>query len=246
MGRSLPDGVVAVVKAECATCVLVTPVLHQLREAGVELTVFTQDDPTFPEGLAPIHDEDLAVSLAPRHRDRADADPGEGRRRGRPHLRLVPVGVGGAHRRRRASGRASPTCGPGCGSLSVDPDLVDVLAVRFGGIGAAQPPGRDRRARGRGRGALRPRLDRRPARGPADRGTRAADAQGHDPRARRGGRRRAARPRRRHRREGRRQRGDGRLQAGVPAGGPRRASRPCAPTSSTSTACSPPRCRSVR
>ena len=62
-------------------------------------------------------------------------------------------------------------------------------------------------------------LDRRPARRPADRGARAADAGGHDPRAGRGRRRRAARPRRRHRREGRHQRGHGRLPARVPAVG---------------------------
>ena len=106
-----------------------------------------------PRGLVP-----------PRHRDRADAAPGRGRRRGRPHRRLGPTRVGGAHRRRRASAPDLPDMRPGCGSLSVDPDMVDELAVRFGGVGAAQPPGRARRARGRGRGAVRPGLDRRPAR----------------------------------------------------------------------------------
>ena len=50
----LPDGIVAVVKAECATCVLVAPVLRQLRESGAALTVYTQDDPTFPEGVEPL------------------------------------------------------------------------------------------------------------------------------------------------------------------------------------------------
>ena len=56
------DGLVAVVKRECPACQLVVPVLEQLAlDAG--LTVFTQDDPTFPVD-APwvVDDTDLAVS----------------------------------------------------------------------------------------------------------------------------------------------------------------------------------------
>ncbi len=131
MGRSLPDGVVAVVKAECATCVLVTPVLHQLREAGVELTVFTQDEPTFPEGLAPIHDEDLAVSYhhdietVPtliRVKDGVEVERTFGWSRSAWEAITAVEGLG----------PGLPDMRPGCGSLSVDPDMVDVLAVRFG------------------------------------------------------------------------------------------------------------------
>src|SRR3989440_882043 len=64
MGTPLPEGIVAVVKADCPTCRLVTPVLGQLRAAGVALTVFTQDDPAFPAGLEPVDDTDLDVSVA--------------------------------------------------------------------------------------------------------------------------------------------------------------------------------------
>ena len=47
----LPDGLVAFVKRDCPTCVVVAPVLAQISAApGVALTVFTQDDPEFPEG----------------------------------------------------------------------------------------------------------------------------------------------------------------------------------------------------
>src|SRR5918912_1377125 len=56
------DGLVAVVKRDCPTCRLVAPVLAQLSAAGVPLTVYSQDDPTFPEGLAPVDDTALAVS----------------------------------------------------------------------------------------------------------------------------------------------------------------------------------------
>ena len=58
----LPDGLVVVVKRECATCEVVVPVLGRLqRDLG--LTVFTQDDPAFPAGCTTVvHDGDLAVS----------------------------------------------------------------------------------------------------------------------------------------------------------------------------------------
>src|SRR5438477_2895075 len=56
------DGLVAVVKRDCPTCELTAPVLGELaRRAG--LTVFTQDDPTFPDTVpAPVHDLALDMS----------------------------------------------------------------------------------------------------------------------------------------------------------------------------------------
>ena len=128
----LPEGIVAIVKAECATCVVVSPVLRQLRESGIALTVYTQDDPSFPEGLEPRLDADLSVSY---HHD----------------IETVPTLIkveGGAEVARTVGwlrpsweeltgvtglGPDLPEQRPGCGSLSVDPDMVDVLAVRFGG-----------------------------------------------------------------------------------------------------------------
>ena len=44
----LPDGLVAVVKRDCPTCSLVEPVRRQLQEVSGRLTVYTQDDPSFP------------------------------------------------------------------------------------------------------------------------------------------------------------------------------------------------------
>src|SRR5439155_12046457 len=58
----LPDGLVAVVKHDCATCSLVVPVLGEIA-ARRGLTVYTQDDPEFPDTPAPrIDDRDLVVS----------------------------------------------------------------------------------------------------------------------------------------------------------------------------------------
>ena len=58
---TLPDGLVAIVKRECPTCELVVPVLEELAKSET-LTIYTQDDPTFPESLASEDDRDLSVS----------------------------------------------------------------------------------------------------------------------------------------------------------------------------------------
>ena len=50
LSPDLPEGWVAFVKRDCPTCVLVEPVLAELAKQG-SLTVFTQDDPSFPEAL---------------------------------------------------------------------------------------------------------------------------------------------------------------------------------------------------
>src|SRR6266542_3067879 len=53
----LPDGLVVVVKEDCATCRMVAPLLPEL-----DATVYTQDNPAFPDGSSPIHDHDLTIS----------------------------------------------------------------------------------------------------------------------------------------------------------------------------------------
>lgn len=126
----LPDGLVVVVKQDCATCRLVEPVLGELASRS-ELTVYTQDDPGFPGGVDPVDDTSLAVSW---HHDIETV----------PSLLRVEAGVEtertvGWDRQRwealtgiDALGVDLPDFRPGCGSLSVDPDKVDELRVRFG------------------------------------------------------------------------------------------------------------------
>jgi hypothetical protein len=126
----LPDGLVAFVKRDCPTCGLVAPVLAQLAKE-TRLTVYTQDDPAFPEGVDPQDDTSLARSW--HHRIEAV-----------PTLLRVE---GGVERERRLGwhrgeweatsgvtdlGPGLPEFRPGCGSLSVDPVLAPELAVRFG------------------------------------------------------------------------------------------------------------------
>jgi len=127
---ALPDGIVVVVKDECATCRTVVPVLAHLADS-VPLTVYTQDDPAFPDGVPSLHDDDLAVSW-------------------HHHIETVPTVIRvvdgveadrtvGWHRDEweRITGVAPlgpdlPAMRPGCGSMSVDPDRVAELDVRFG------------------------------------------------------------------------------------------------------------------
>lgn len=127
----LPDGFVVVVKEDCPTCVLVESVLAEL--AGqVQLTVYSQDNPRFPASLSEVvHDADLSVSW---HHDIETVPT------------LIHVMAGEEIARTIGWDRTSweaftgvENLGtsvrdwmPGCGSLSVDPNLSDELARRFG------------------------------------------------------------------------------------------------------------------
>jgi hypothetical protein len=128
----LPDGLTAVVKRECPTCALVLPVLRELRSRGMELTVVTQDDPSFPDELEPVDDTGLAFSwhhaieTVPtllRVEDGVEVERTEGW--SRPRWEAL-TGLDGL-------GPGLPDHRPGCGSRSVDPDVAGDLAVRFSG-----------------------------------------------------------------------------------------------------------------
>ena len=127
----LPEGWVIIVKRDCATCQMVVPVLHRL-VTDLDITVYTQDDPSFPDGIDAIHDEDLAVSwnheieTVPtliRVVDGAEIDRTVGWSRD-DWQRITGIGD---------LGDDLPVMRPGCGSLSVDPDRVDALRARFSG-----------------------------------------------------------------------------------------------------------------
>ena len=127
----LPDGIVVFVKRDCPTCGLVTSVLHKL--AGeVPLTVYTQDDPAFPEEVEARDDTSLemswhhqieAVPTLLRVEGGREAERTEGWNRA-DWERVT---------RRSGLGPELPDWRPGCGSLSVDPAREVELAVRFGG-----------------------------------------------------------------------------------------------------------------
>ncbi|SNS15254.1 hypothetical protein SAMN06893096_102253 [Geodermatophilus pulveris] len=119
----LPDGLVAVVKRDCPTCLLVEPVLRELGAA-----VWCQDDPDWFDG------DDTSLELS--HRLGVETVPTllrvDG---GRETARTVGwsreqwaelTGVPGL-------GEGLPDHRPGCGSLSVDPSRADALEARHGG-----------------------------------------------------------------------------------------------------------------
>ena len=60
---SLPNGLIAVVKRDCPTCLLVDPVLVEIQRAGKPLTVYVQDDPSFTQVAGSVDDRDLAQSF---------------------------------------------------------------------------------------------------------------------------------------------------------------------------------------
>lgn len=135
---ALPKGIVAFVKRDCPTCEVVAPVLADLRERlaaqkpPLALTVYTQDDPEFPKGVAPIDDTDLVVSW--HHQIEAvptlirvegarEVGRALGWHRGEWEALTGTTGLG----------KGLPELRPGCGSLSVDPSRAPALAIRFSG-----------------------------------------------------------------------------------------------------------------
>ncbi|HPA92049.1 MAG TPA: thioredoxin family protein [Quisquiliibacterium sp.] len=128
------DGLIAVVKRDCPTCTLTAPVLAELA-ARERLTVFTQDDPTFPESV-PARVDDTALDVS--HHLKIEIVPTLIRR------------VGGRETGRtygwdraeweRVSGVAGlgadlPAMRPGCGALNAEPGRLEDLLIRFGQTG---------------------------------------------------------------------------------------------------------------
>ena len=131
---SLPDGLTVVVKRDCPTCELIQPVLLQLSDGAARLTVLTQDDPTFPEGIPGVVDDtrlerswNLDIETVPtviRVVGGRETGRALGWHRGEWE---ALTGVGGL-------GKDLPAERPGCGSKTVDPGMIDELQLRFGGV----------------------------------------------------------------------------------------------------------------
>lgn len=131
---ALPSGLVVFVKRDCPTCETVVPVLEQLAGAP-GITIFTQDDPAFPPGLAVKDDLALDVSYL-------------------SGIEIVPtilrVNANGEEEARLEGwqrdewseftgvadlGAELPPWRPGCGSLSVDPEREAELQRRHSSSG---------------------------------------------------------------------------------------------------------------
>src|SRR3954467_8476284 len=122
---TLPDGLVVIVKRECETCQMIAPLLQQL-----DVTVYTQDDPAFPENVSKVHDSDLSISW---HHEIETVPTliriisGEEIERTVGWLRSDWQRITGID----TLGDDLPLMRPGCGSMSVDPNLVDGLRAKF-------------------------------------------------------------------------------------------------------------------
>ncbi len=129
----LPDGLVAVVKRDCPTCELVVPVLDHLAGSGPALTVYTQDDPSFPAIAGTVVDDtELTVSW---HHEIETVPTLLRVEEGVEVDRIVGWSRDQWQRFTELDGLGDdlPEQRPGCGSLSVDPSLADQLLARFSG-----------------------------------------------------------------------------------------------------------------
>nr|MCH9672557.1 thioredoxin family protein [Gammaproteobacteria bacterium] len=125
------NGLVAIVKRDCPTCVMVAPVLKDIEQRS-PLKIYTQDDPTFPEGIDGVTDDTsldasyrLEVEIVPtlvRFEDGVEVERTYGW--DRTAWEKV-VGVEGL-------GADLPGFKPGCGALNQDQDRLAELRIRHG------------------------------------------------------------------------------------------------------------------
>ncbi len=132
---NLPDdGLILVVKEDCATCQMIAPLAAELEQQGLLKVTFSQDNPAFPEGVSVEDDRELETSF------RLDTEIVPlliRRKEGKEEGRVV-----GWHRDEWQNltglndlGGDLPDQRPGCGSLSVSPGMAEELQARFGETG---------------------------------------------------------------------------------------------------------------
>jgi hypothetical protein len=135
MPAELPrDGLVAIVKRDCPTCVMAAPVLCELATLG-GLTVFTQDDPSFPETV-PIRVDDTGLGVS--HRLGIEIVPTLIRfEAGREVGRTFGWDRGEWERLSGIAGLGAdlPEARPGCGAKNVEPGVLERLKIRFNETG---------------------------------------------------------------------------------------------------------------
>ena len=132
----LSDGLAVFVKRDCPTCVQVVPVLAEMRAAGLALTIYSQDDPGFPEGLGDVADDTslerswrFGIEIVPtllRIEDGRETGRGVGWVRSEWRDLAAPGGLN------LELGPELPEARPGCGSRSVEPGLAERLEIEFG------------------------------------------------------------------------------------------------------------------
>lgn len=112
----VPDGIVAVVKADCPTCQLVAPVLDEL-----DVHVVSEDDDAGLEVSWRLGVDTVPTLLRVEEGKEIDRIVGWSRPQWESFTGRSPLGPD------------LPEHRPGCGAKAVDPLLADRLAARFGG-----------------------------------------------------------------------------------------------------------------
>jgi hypothetical protein len=122
-----------VVKRDCETCQLLEPVLAAMADAH-SLTLYSQDDPTFPESLGGAQDDQ---SLEQSWRHKVETVPtllaienGEEVARTEGWDREEWVQITGM----ATLGENLPAFRPGCGSRTMDPGVPEQLALKYGDL----------------------------------------------------------------------------------------------------------------
>ena len=128
------ETLVLVAKRDCPTCVMVESVIRQLAGADIALTVYSQDDPTFPADAGEVVDD---RELEHSYRMRIETVPTLLRLRdGEEVARAIGwersewealSGVGDL-------GAGLPDWQPGCGSRTTAPERADELELRYGEV----------------------------------------------------------------------------------------------------------------
>jgi hypothetical protein len=131
---NLPDtGLIAVVKRDCQTCEMTEPVLAALASSGA-LTVYTQDDPAFPESVPHLHDASLDIS----HGLKIEVVPTLLMREGGREVART-FGWNKSEWREITGistlGEDLPDLRPGCGAKNIEPGIIEDLLVRHGETG---------------------------------------------------------------------------------------------------------------
>jgi hypothetical protein len=126
------DGFIIVAKRECPTCELLEPVYVELAARDVVLSVFSQDDPSFPDSLNDVIDDtglensySLDIETVPtliRWKGGKEVERAIGWNKTEWRDLTGINGLGGD----------LPENQPGCGSITVEPGMPETLAVRFG------------------------------------------------------------------------------------------------------------------
>jgi hypothetical protein len=127
-----PERLIAVVKRDCPTCNLIAPVLRQLARGTLPLTIYSQDDPAFPDGVPEVvddtgleHSYHLGIQTVPTLIRTCD---------GHETSRAVGWDRVEWEETSRSAGLGAelPAHRPGCGSMTDEPGVAERLAVRFG------------------------------------------------------------------------------------------------------------------